>query len=76
MGNSNIIKEECVMKLTIEDFCIRCGICITLYPDLYEMDFNEDVIRIKVNEITGALTAKALESIKDCAVAAIRFKKL
>jgi ferredoxin len=64
------------MRLTIEDFCIRCGICVTLYPELYEMDFDEDVIRIKVNEISGALTAKARESIKDCAVAAIRLEKL
>jgi ferredoxin len=59
------------LKLKIEDFCIRCGICITLYPELYEMDFNEDVVRIKTGEIPETLTEKAKQSMKDCAVTAI-----
>ncbi len=62
------------MKLKIEDFCIRCGICITLYPELYEMDFDKDEIRIKVDEIHAGLTKKAKQSIKDCAVTAIHLK--
>ena len=63
------------MKLKIEDFCIRCGICITFYPELYEMDFTEDLVRIKINEIPKSLMKKAKQSIKDCAVTAIRMKK-
>ena len=63
------------MKLKIEDFCIRCGICITFYPELYEMNFAEDEIRIKVDDIPETLTEKAKQSIKDCAIAAIRIKK-
>lgn len=63
------------MKLKIEDFCIRCGICITFYPELYEMDFGEDLVRIKIDEIPASLTEKAKQSIKDCAVTAIRIKK-
>ncbi len=59
------------MKLEIEDFCIRCGICITLYPELYEMDFNEDVVRIKLAEVPETLIEKAHQSLKDCAVTAI-----
>jgi ferredoxin len=63
------------LKLKIEDFCIRCGICITFYPELYEMDFTEDKVRIRVNDIPETLTEKAKQSIKDCAVTAIRIKK-
>jgi ferredoxin len=63
------------LKLKIEDFCIRCGICITFYPELYEMDFAEDLVRIKIDEIPASLTEKAKQSIKDCAVTAIRIKK-
>ena len=63
------------MKLKIEDFCIRCGICITFYPELYEMDFAEDLVRVKIYEIPASLTEKAKQSIKDCAVTAIRIKK-
>jgi ferredoxin len=63
------------LKLKIEDFCIRCGICITFYPELYEMDFAEDLVSIKIDEIPASLTEKAKQSIKDCAVTAIRIKK-
>jgi ferredoxin len=59
------------LKLIIEDFCIRCGICITLYPELFEMDFNEDVVYLKMNEIRETLIDKAKQSMKDCAVTAI-----
>jgi ferredoxin len=63
------------LKLKIEDFCIRCGICITFFPELYEMDFAEDLVRIKVDEIPASLTEKAKQSMKDCAVTAIRIEK-
>jgi ferredoxin len=63
--------EGPVLKLKIENFCIRCGICIALYPELYAMDFNEDIVRVKLDEIPEELTEKARQSIKDCAVTAI-----
>lgn len=63
------------MKLSIEDFCIRCGICIDICPELYEMDFEKDEIRILVDEVPESLMEKAKETIKDCAVTAIHFIK-
>jgi ferredoxin len=63
------------MRLAVEDFCIRCGICIDVCPELYEMDFEEDEINIKVEEVPEVLMEKAKTSIKDCAVGAIHFKK-
>jgi ferredoxin len=63
------------MNLQIEDFCIRCGICITLYPELFEMDFAQDLVRIKMVDIPQSLAAQAKQSIQDCAVAAIRLRK-
>jgi ferredoxin len=63
------------MKLSIEDFCIRCGICIDICPELYEMDFEKDEIRILVDEVPESLMEKAKETIKDCAVTAIHFAK-
>jgi ferredoxin len=59
------------MKLKIKDYCIRCGICVTLYPELYEMDYAEDLVRIKIERIPETLLEKAKQSIKDCAVTAI-----
>jgi ferredoxin len=63
------------LKLKIEDYCIRCGICITLYPELYEMNYTEDLVRIKLGEIPEDLSEKVKQSIKDCAVTAIRLRK-
>jgi len=63
------------MKLTIEDFCIRCGICIDVCPELFEMDFVLDEIHIKVDAVPEDLMDKAKESIRDCAVTAIYFRK-
>jgi len=48
---------------------------VTFYPELYEMDLDEDRIRIKMDGIPDLLTDKAKQSIKDCAVTAIRLQK-
>ena len=63
------------MKLSIKDFCVRCGICIDICPELYEMDYEGDVIRIRVDEVPDELMDRAKESIRDCAVSAIHFTK-
>jgi ferredoxin len=63
------------LRLKIENYCIRCGICITLYPEFFEMDFGEDIVRTKIGEIPETAIEKARKSIKDCAVTAIRLEK-
>jgi ferredoxin len=63
------------LKLEIQDFCIRCGICITLYPELFEMDFEKDKVRVKPEIIPESLVKAARQSVKDCAVAAIKLIK-
>jgi ferredoxin len=63
------------VKLKIKDFCIRCGICITLYPELFEMDFTEDLVRIKLDEIPETMMEKVKLSVKDCAVTAIHLAR-
>jgi ferredoxin len=70
-----MIVRSTILKLKIEDYCIRCGICVTFYSELFEMDFAEDVVRIKSDEIPETLKKKARQSIKDCAVTAIHFDK-
>ncbi len=63
------------MNLEIQDFCIRCGFCVALWPDLYEMDYKEDRVHIKVDEVPESLMEKARDSIRDCAVTAIYLKR-
>lgn len=63
------------MELTIEDYCIRCMICQTLYPELFELDFDNDMMRVKVDKVPENLLETAKDAIKDCAVTAIHMKK-
>ena len=59
------------MKLTIEDFCIRCFLCQALYPELFALDFDADLMRVKVDEVPEHLVEQARGAIRDCAVTAI-----
>jgi ferredoxin len=50
-------------------------LCQTLYPELFELDFDNDVMRVKMDELPDHLEEAAKNAIKDCAVAAIHVKK-
>lgn len=63
------------MKLTIEDFCIRCMLCQSLYPEFFEIDLENDVMRVKVDEVPERLMEAAKNAIRDCAVTAIFMRK-
>jgi len=63
------------MKLVIEDHCIRCGICIDVCADLFEMDKKNDVMLVKVNPTPDRLLDCAREAIQACAVQAIQMKE-
>jgi ferredoxin len=63
------------MKLTIKDYCIRCMGCETICPELFELDFENDVIRVKMGEVPDHLAEAARQAIRDCAVTAIHVKE-
>lgn len=62
------------MKIEIKDYCIRCGLCEDLYPEIYHLNTKEDKIDILVDEIPEKLMEKAKQSAADCAVTAIFFE--
>jgi ferredoxin len=62
------------MRLIIEDHCIRCGICIDICTDLFEMDEVEDAIHIKVEEIPETLITAANDAVAGCSVGAIHLE--
>ena len=39
------------MKAEIKEYCIRCGICVGLYPQLFAHNFEKDCIDVKYDEI-------------------------
>lgn len=62
------------MKLEIKDFCIRCGLCEDLYPELFTIDYENDAIKVLYDEIPSDKEEDAKGAIRDCAVTAIAIK--
>jgi ferredoxin len=62
------------MKLEIQDFCIRCGLCVDLYPDLFSLNYKDDVLVVKYAEIPADKEQQAKDAARDCAIAAIHIK--
>ena len=63
------------MKLYIKEYCVRCGLCEDLYPELFRLNVDKDKIEIKYDEIPAGLEGKAKDAIRDCAIAAIFVQK-
>ena len=63
------------MKLGIKDYCVRCGLCEDLYPEIFHLNTEKDAVDIKFAEIPLELEEKAKNAIRDCAIAAITVQK-
>ena len=63
------------MKLTINDYCIRCGICEDLYPDIFKRNYETHNMDVLFEEIPEELQERAKAAAADCAVAAIVVKE-
>ncbi|NLV72317.1 MAG: ferredoxin [Actinobacteria bacterium] len=60
------------MKVDIQDYCIRCGLCEDLYPVLFHLNIEDDKIDLKYEgDIPAELEDMAREARRDCAIAAI-----
>lgn len=59
------------MKITIKDYCIRCGLCEDLYPELFLLNQEKDIIDILVSEVPDELKERAKLAASDCAVTAV-----
>ena len=60
------------MKIKIDDYCIRCGLCEDLYPELFRRNYEKHCMDILIDEIPEELEERVKGAIADCAVAAIR----
>ena len=63
------------MKVTLSQYCIRCGICEDLYPDLFKRNYEEHCIDILYDEIPEHLQDRMRQAQADCAIAAIIIKE-
>lgn len=63
------------MKIQLADYCIRCGLCEDLYPDLFKRNYETHSMDVLYDEIPVELEERAKQAAADCAVAAIRIVK-
>lgn len=63
------------MKLEIKEYCIRCGLCEDLYPQLFRLNLTEDRIDLLHDQVPAELEDMARQAIRDCAIAAIHIKR-
>lgn len=63
------------MKIQLADYCIRCGLCEDLYPDLFKRNYETHSMDVLYDEIPAALEERAKQAAADCAVAAIKIIK-
>ena len=62
------------MKINIANYCIRCGLCEDIYPDIYKRNYKNHSIDVLCDEVPSELEERVKNSIADCAVAAISMK--
>ena len=60
------------MKIELSEYCIRCGICEDLYPDIFKRHYETHSMDVLFDEIPAELEERAVQAAADCAVAAIR----
>ena len=60
------------MKITIQDYCIRCGLCEDLYPQLFKLNVEDDKVDLAYDgDIPRELEQAANDARRDCAIACI-----
>ncbi len=62
------------MKIEIADYCVRCGMCSDIYPDIFKRNWDKHCIELLNDEIPEELEERAKQAAEDCAVAAIKIK--
>lgn len=63
------------MKIELADYCIRCGICEDLYPDIFKRNYETHSMDVLYDEIPAELEERVTQAVADCAVAAIKVIK-
>ncbi len=60
------------MRIELADYCIRCGLCEDLYPEIFKRNYKDHCMDVLYEELPPEMEEKAKEAAADCAVAAIR----
>jgi len=59
------------MKVTIDDSCTACGLCVETCPDVFELGDDDEIAKVKVDEVPSDREDCAREAADGCPVEAI-----
>ncbi|SDX43192.1 ferredoxin [Eubacterium barkeri] len=62
------------MRVTINDECIGCGLCVAECPEVFDMG-DEGVACVLTDDIAPDLEEKVCEAVEGCPVAAIEIEE-
>ena len=57
------------MKVTIQDTCTACGLCVDTCPDVFEM--GDDIAQVTVAEVPAEHEDTAQQAVDECPAEAI-----
>lgn len=57
------------MKVTVEDTCTACGLCVDTCPEVFQM--GDDVAEVVVSNVPAELEDSVQEAADECPVEAI-----
>ena len=63
------------MKIELADYCIRCGLCEDLYPDIFKRNYETHSMDVLIDEVPEEMVERVQQAVADCAVAAIKIVK-
>jgi ferredoxin len=61
--------KESLMKATISEECVSCGLCVEICPDVFEM--GAEYAQVKMAGIPAKFEAAVLQAAEECPVSAI-----
>ena len=61
--------KERLMKATISDECVSCGLCVDICPDVFEM--GTEYAQVKMADIPEKFEAEVRQAADECPVSAI-----
>jgi ferredoxin len=65
--------KEHLMKATISDECVSCGLCVDICPDVFEM--GTEFAQVKMTSIPEKFEDAVRQAADECPVSAIKVEE-